>query len=80
MVKFKSVFQKSSLVSAVISFLLALTSGVLLYIRLQTIGIDDPISASYLASSFFFCCVGIVLTVIGTADIPSFKIDDPEVK
>jgi hypothetical protein len=33
-----------------------------------------------MASVFFFICVGVILAVIGRADIPSFKFDDPEGK
>ena len=80
MTKRKSVLQRVSLVSAVVSFLLALTSAVMLYIRLQSVDLDNPISASLMASTFFFICVGVVLTVIGKADIPSFKFDDSEGK
>ncbi len=80
MTKRKGVLQKVSLVSAVVSFVLALTSGVMLYLRLESVGSDNPISASFMASTFFFICVGIVLTVIGKADIPSFKIDNSEGK
>jgi len=78
MTKRKGVLQRISLVLAVVSFILALTSGVMLYIRLDSVGIDNPISASFMASTFFFICVGVVLTVIGKADIPSFKIDNSE--
>ena len=80
MTKRKGVLQKVSLVSAVVSFVLALTSGVMLYLRLESVGMDNPISASFLASTFFFICVGVVLTVIGTADLPSFKIDNSDGK
>ncbi len=80
MTKRKGVLQKVSLVSAMVSFVLALTSGVMLYLRLQSVGSDNPISASFMASTFFFICVGVVLTVIGKADIPSFKIDNSEEK
>lgn len=80
MTKRKGVLQKVALVSAVVSFVLALTSGVMLYLRLESVGSDSPISASFMASTFFFICVGAVLTVIGTADIPSFKFDNSEEK
>ena len=76
----KKVLQKVSLVSAVVSFVLALTSGTMLYLRLESVGSDNPISASLMASTFFFICVGVVLTVIGKADVPSFKIDNSEEK
>ena len=80
MTKRKGILQKISLISAVVSFVLALTSGVLLYLRLESVGSDNPISASFMASTFFFICVGVVLTIIGKADIPSFKIDSSEGK
>lgn len=80
MTKRKGVLQKISLVSAVISFVLSLTSGVMLYLRLDSVGGDNPISASLMASTFFFVCVGAVLTFIGKADIPSFKFDNTEDK
>ena len=35
---------------------------------------EHPISASFLASSFFFVFIGIVLTVINNTDIPSFDV------
>ncbi|MCG8050265.1 MAG: hemerythrin family protein [Candidatus Thiodiazotropha endolucinida] len=78
MSKSKSIFQKASLVSAGISFLLAIVSAVLLYFRIESVGKDDPISASFMASTFFFVCVGVVLTVIGKVDLPSFKLDNSE--
>lgn len=80
MTKRKGVLQKVSLVSAVVSILLALASGVMLYLRLESVGSDNPISASFMASTFFFICVGVVFTVIAKADIPSFKIDNSEGK
>ena len=80
MTKRKGVLQKVSLISAVVSFVLALTSGVMLYLRLESVGSDNPISASLMASTFFFIGVGIVLIIIGNADIPSFKIDNPKEK
>jgi len=76
----KGFLQKLSLVSAVASFAVALIAGVMLYLRLQHVGSDNPVSASLMASMFFFVCVGIILVIIGTADIPSFKFDNPEEK
>ena len=80
MTKRKGILQKVSLISAVVSFVLALISGIMLYLRLESVGSDDPISASFIASIFFFVCVGVVLTIIGTADLPSFKFDNSERK
>ena len=80
MTKRKGVLQKASLVFAVVSFVLALTSAVMLYLRLKSVGSDDLMSASFMASTFFFISVGVVLTIIGKADLPSFKIDISEGK
>ena len=80
MAKRKGVLQKLSLFSAVVSFVLAITSGVLLYLRLESVGSDNPISASLMASTFFFIFVGVTLIIIGKADIPSFKFDDSDGK
>jgi len=76
----KGFLQKLSLVSAVASFAVALITGVMLYLRLESVGSDNPVSASLMASTFFFVCVGIILVIIGTADMPSFKFDNPEEK
>jgi len=80
MTKRKGVLQKAALVFAVVSFVLALTSAVMLYLRLESVGSDDLMSASFMASTFFFISVGVVLTIIGKADLPSFKIDISEGK
>ena len=80
MTKRKGVLQKLSIVSAVVCFVLAFIAGVMLYLRLESVGSDNPISASLMASTFFFIGVGIVLTIIGNADIPSFKIDNSKDK
>jgi amino acid transporter len=80
MTKRKGVLQKIALVSGMASFALALISGILLYLRLMSLGGNNPISASFMASTFFFICVGSVLTVIGRADIPNLKIDNSEGK
>ena len=76
----KGFLQKLALVSAVASFALAIISGVMLYLRLERVGSDNPVSASLMASMFFFVCVGIILFIIGNADIPSFKFDDSKDK
>ncbi|MCG8037765.1 MAG: hypothetical protein JAZ19_12110 [Candidatus Thiodiazotropha taylori] len=78
MPKRKGVLQKASLISAGVSFLLAIVSAVLLYFRIESVGKDDPISASFMASTFFFVCVGVVLAVIGKADLPSFSTDNSD--
>ena len=80
MTKRKGILQKAALVSAVVCFVLALVTGILLYFKLESLGSEHPISASLMASTFFFACVGVVLTVIGTADVPSFKFDNAKEK
>ena len=74
----KGVLQKIALVSSVISFLLALVSSVMLLLRLETVSENDPVTASLIAAAFFFICVGIVLAIIGLANLPSFKFNDVE--
>lgn len=76
----RSVLQKISVISAVISFVLAIASSIMLYLRLESLGGDHPITASFMASTFFFVCVGVVLLITGTADLPNFKIDNTEDK
>ena len=71
----KNTFQKVSGVTSKICFLLAVICAIILYIKVQEHGMQNPISASFLASAFFFIFTGIVLLVIAKADIPSFKID-----
>ncbi len=76
MSKKKGVLQKLSLILGILSFLLSVVTGVWLYLRIESVGADNPISASLMASTFFFICVGVILTIIGRADIPSFKFDE----
>jgi len=78
MAKRKGLLQKLSLVSGVLSFVLAFILGIILYLRAETVSSGDVISASLLASLLFCICVGAVLTTIGKTDLPSFKIDNAE--
>ncbi len=78
MIREKGLLQKISIVSAGLSFVLALVTGVLLYLRLDSVGANNPISASLMASTFFFLCVGAVLGIMGSADLPNLKIGDSE--
>ena len=78
MTKRKGLLQKLSLISAMVSYVLVVVSGVMLYLRLERVGSDDVISASLMATTFFFIAVGITLSFIGKADIPSFKIDSSD--
>ena len=78
MKKRKGVMQKVSLISGVASFILAIVCGALLYIYMDELGGNNPISASLMASTFFFVCVGSILMFLGRCNnLPSFKIDLP---
>jgi hypothetical protein len=73
--KSKGLLQKVSLVSGFAGFVLAVVCSVALYIRMGEQTGQDPISASLMASIFFFLCVGGILTFIGMCNLPNFKID-----
>jgi len=75
MKKTKSFLQKVSGIIGIICFLLAIVCAVALYLMVQERGMQDVVSASLLASSFFFAFIGFVFMVISNTDIPSFKID-----
>lgn len=78
MKKGKSILQKSSSIIGVMCFLLAILCAVVLYFKVEELGMEHVVSASLLASSFFFVFIGFVFMVIGNADIPSFKVGDAE--
>ena len=63
---------------SVVSFVLAIVSAVTLYFKIESVGSQHPISASLMAATFFFICVGGILAIMGNADLPSFKIESPE--
>jgi len=70
----KSKLQLSALYFAVGSVMAAIASVIYLMLKIDTLGWQNPISASLLASTFFFLFVALILVVIGTANIPSFKV------
>lgn len=72
----RSFLQKVSVWSGVASFVLAAICGVILYFNVNESGYNNPVSASFLASVFFFIFVGILLSIIGRCNLPSFKFDD----
>ena len=72
----KSAMQKTSLVFAYISFILAGVSGIFLFLKVQELGASDPVTASFLASFFFCIFSGICLFIMGTANLPNLKFDD----
>ncbi len=87
MKKTKSGLQKFSTLLSIVSFILAVVCAVFLYIKVQDIGMKNPVSASFLASVFFFCFIGVLFSIMGNANIPSFRVDEvidtslkPEVK
>ncbi len=71
--------QKLSGITAKICFLLAVLCVITLYYKVQEIGMEHPVSASFLASAFFFVFIGIVFTVINNADIPSFDVTETSI-
>ena len=71
----KSKLQKFALYLAGVSVIAAIASVIYLMLKIETLGWENPISASLLASTFFFLCVALIFIVIGTANIPSFKIE-----
>ena len=74
MKKRKSILQKISSITGIICFLLSVLCAVALYFKVQEFGMQHVVSASLLASSFFFAFIGFVFIVIGNTDIPSFKV------
>lgn len=74
----KGVLQRVSLGFGVLGFILAVVCGVLLYGRMDETSGHDPITASLMASIFFFLCVGGILTFIGMCNLPNFKFDQPK--
>ena len=76
MKKNKSVLQKSTLYFAIASFIVSVACVIYLTLNIDALGWQNPITASLLASSFFFSFVGFLFIVIHTTDIPSFKVDN----
>lgn len=69
-----NLLQKVALVVGKLCFLIAIASSIFLYLKVHELGADHPVSASFLASVFFFTFVGILLSIVGKADIPDLKI------
>jgi len=76
----KSIFQKISLFSAKVSFVISVLCGAALYLKYDELGYQSPIMASLLGSLFFFLFVGVLLTIVGNSDIPSFRFESPSDK
>ncbi len=75
MKKPKSVLQKISVVIGYLCFLLAVLCAIALYFKRQELGMQDTVTVSFLAATFFFALIGFVFTIIGKADLPDFKIE-----
>lgn len=73
--KKKGILQRTSLFMGIVCEVISLFCLVMLYLKAQELGMQDVISASFMASTFFFFTCGIVLIIIGKADLPdlSFK-------
>ena len=74
MKKRKSKLQKSSVIIGYVCFLLAVLCAIALYFKNQELGMQDPVTASFLASTFFFVCIGFVFMIMGKADLPDLKV------
>jgi len=72
MKKTKSIFQKISFSIGILSFISAIACIIGAYLKIQSHGINDPVAVAFLASTFFFISVGVVLLFIANANIPSF--------
>jgi hypothetical protein len=75
MIRKKSILQKFSNMLGILSFIFALVCAGFFYFKVQDIGMENPVSASLLASIFFFCFIGVLFIVIANANIPCFRVD-----
>ncbi len=72
----RSILQKTSLVTGIICEILCVFCLVMLVITVRELGLEDIISASYIASAFFFFTAGFVLIVISQPNPPSMGFND----
>lgn len=68
-----NLLQKITLIIGKLCFVLSVLSGIFLYIKVDELGMGHPVSASLLASIFFFLFVGILLSIAGGANIPNLR-------
>lgn len=68
--------QKVSFCIAMLSYVGAVACFVGVFIMKADLGIDHPVTSSFMASVVFFICVGVVLQVIGTTNLPSLRFDE----
>ena len=71
----RNIGQKISFYSAIVSYICAVASFIGIFIVKAEYGFNHPITSSFMATVVFFIGVGVVLQVIGTANLPSLKID-----
>lgn len=70
--KQRSRIQKGLMVVAAMSYLAAIGCGIGAF--LLDAKLSSPVIASMMASVVFFACVGLVLQVIGSTDLPDLKV------
>lgn len=71
-------WQKVVYYSGLTSFLTAIACLVYLYFKGDDMGWKSTLSASIMASSFFFASVGVVLITIGKSNLPSLKVNNSD--
>ena len=72
--KQRGIGQKIAFASAIISYFCGIGCMIAAYYYTQQLGSENPIVASLLASVVFCIGCGIVLHVIGKADLPDLRI------
>lgn len=73
-------WQKLVYYLGITSFVISISALVFVYFEMGDLGFKNVITASILASSFFFASVGLVLVTIGKCDLPSLKVSDTDSK
>lgn len=76
--KRQTLAQKISVIIAFISYLAATACIIGLYFYYDGEGMNNPISASLMASTVFFIGTGIVLHVMGKCDLPVLRFDSQD--
>jgi hypothetical protein len=78
MKKRQTLAQKISVMIAYLCYLAAAGCQIGLYFYYDGEGMNNPISASLMASTVFFIGSGIVLHVMGKTDLPVLKFDNQD--
>ncbi len=73
--KKKGILQKTALVMGVVSEVISVFCLIMLIYKSRELGMEDVVSASFLASTFFFFTCGIVLLIIGRANLRDLHFD-----